>query len=310
MSDYPAHIEILSKVHLIRGENNARFPEANTLLIDDEILTLVDAGSSMRNIEITLRDLGYSVSDLDRIVLTHFHIDHKGHAADIQKIADCEMICHELAVKGVETFQGLVDYYGIDSNKYYDDWRALLNLRFGHVATDYNVTGTFTEGDTIECGETDLIPIHLPGHTIDHTCFGINSLETLFLVDIDLTRFGPWYGNEVSDIDEFKKSVDRVIDMNPKVGISSHLIDPVEVGLDARLRTFRAVFEKREKRILDNIAKGIDTVDKLSKAPTIYPRIPMDVYYAFEIFMLEKHIDLFKRNGVIREEDGHYILER
>ena len=310
MSDYPAHIEIMSNVHLIRGENNARFPEANTILIDDEILTLVDAGSSMKNIEKTLRDLCYSISDIDRIVLTHFHIDHKGHAADIQKIVDCEMICHELAVGGVETFQGMVDYYGIGGNKYYDDWRSMINLKFGHVTSEYTITGTFSDGETINCGAVDLLSIHLPGHTIDHTCFGINDIETLFLVDIDLSRFGPWYGNKVSDIEEFKKSVDRVIEMNPKVGISSHLINPVVEGLDAKLRTFRSVFDEREKRILGNIAKGIDTIEKLSKAPTIYPRIPMDTYYVFEMFMLEKHIELFKRNGIVNEEDGCFTLER
>ncbi|MGY5881346.1 MAG: MBL fold metallo-hydrolase [Candidatus Thorarchaeota archaeon] len=310
MSEYPAHIEIMPHVHLVRGENNARFPEANTLLIDDEILTLVDSGSSMNHLETTLRDLGYSLSDLDRIVLTHFHIDHKSHAADIQKVADCEIVCHKLAKKGVETFQGLVDYYGIEGHKYYDDWRALLDLRFSHITTDYNVTRTFSDRETISCGEIDLIPIHLPGHTIDHTCFGINGLDIMFLVDIDLTRFGPWYGNKVSDIEEFKKSVDRVIDMNPKVGISSHLINPVEEGLDARLRSFRAIFDEREQRILDSIAKGIDTIEKLTKAPTIYPRIPMPVYYAFEMFMLEKHIELFKRNGIIREENGSFVVER
>ena len=46
MVSYPIHIEIQPRVHLIRGANEARFPEANTLLIDDEIITLVDAGSN------------------------------------------------------------------------------------------------------------------------------------------------------------------------------------------------------------------------------------------------------------------------
>ena len=202
MTDYPAHIEIMPQVHLIRGENNAKFPEANTLLIDDEILTLVDAGSSIRNTEKTLRDLSHSISDIERIILTHFHIDHKGHAADIQKVANCEIVCHELAVEGVETFQGMVDYYGIRGHKYFDDWRNLIDLNFGHVTSNYKVNSTFSDGQTITCGSIDLLSIHLPGHTIDHTCFGINDLETLFLVDIDLTRFGPWYGNKVSDIEE------------------------------------------------------------------------------------------------------------
>jgi glyoxylase-like metal-dependent hydrolase (beta-lactamase superfamily II) len=297
-------------VHLVRGENRARFPEANTLLIDDEILTLVDAGSSIANIETTLKDLGHQVSDIARIVLTHFHIDHKGHASQIQEISDCEVICHPLAETGVKTFEGMVDYYGIGGHRYYEDWRGLLDLRFNHVVTNYKVTGNFQDGKSINCGETELIPIHLPGHTIDHTCFGINGMETLLLVDIDLTRFGPWYGNRVSDVTEFKTSVQKVIDLNPKIGISSHLMNPVIEDLDARLRTYLSIFDTREERILDSISHGFDTVEKLVMRPTIYPRIPRDAYLVFEQFMIEKHLEILMKAGLVREEDGVLSIEK
>jgi len=310
MSDYPVHIEILPHVELIRGENRARFPEANSLLIDDEILTLVDAGSSMYNIERTLIDLGYSLQEIDRIILTHFHIDHKGHAARIQEIADCELVCHPLAVNGVKTFQGMVDYYGIAGNRYYDSWRKLLDLRFKHVIVEYNVTGTFDEKREIDCGDTQLIPMHLPGHTLDHTCFGINDYETIFLVDIDLTHFGPWYGNRVSDIEDFRDSMKKVIEIQPKLGISSHLINPVSEGLVDRLKQYKSIFDEREARIIANISRGIDTIEKLAKTPTIYPRIPMDAYYTFEIFMLEKHVELLEKNGVVTIEDDILSLQK
>ncbi len=310
MSDYLSHIEILPHVHLIRGENQARFPEANSLLIDDEILTLIDAGSSMMNIEATLKDLGHALKDIDRIVLTHFHIDHKGHAAEIQNQAECELLCHPLAVEGVETFDGMVDYYGIAGNRYYDSWRTLLDMRFKHVTVSYDVTGTFDENKEIDCGKTTLIPLHLPGHTIDHTCFGINDYDTLLLVDIDLTRFGPWYGNRVSDIDDFKASIERVIELDPTTGISSHLINPVSDGLSERLKRYRAIFDERETRIIENISCGINTIEALARAPTIYPRIPMDAYYVFEIFMLEKHIELLERDGVISVENGTFSVQK
>ncbi|MHA2152520.1 MAG: MBL fold metallo-hydrolase [Candidatus Thorarchaeota archaeon] len=310
MSEYPAHLEIEPHVHLVRGENRARFPEANSLLIDDEVLTLVDAGSSMHNLEITLKDLDYQVDDVERVILTHFHIDHKGHASHIQDVSGCEVICHPLAETGVKTFEGMVEFYGIGGHQFYDDWRALLDSRFNHVLTSYRVTGNFTDGKVINCGETDLIPIHLPGHTIDHTCFGINGLETILLVDIDLTRFGPWYGNEVSDIDTFKESIQQVIDLEPKMGISSHLMNPVIEELDERLQTYLSIFDKRENQILDNLTIGYDTIEKLSKKPTIYPRIPIDAYLVFEQFMLEKHIELMIKNGLVREEDGQIFIER
>ena len=310
MSDYPTHIEILQDVHLIRGENRARFPQANSLLIDDEIRTLIDAGTSMKNIKSTLSDLNLSLKDIDRIILTHFHIDHKGHAAEIQEIAECELLCHPLAVKGVKTFDGMVEYYGIAGNRYYNSWRTLLDTKFKHVNVDYNVTGTFNENKEIDCGATKLIPLHLPGHTIDHTCFGINDYQTFFLVDIDLTRFGPWYGNKVSDIEDFKESVEKVIELEPTTGISSHLINPVTEGLDKRLKEYRAIFDEREARVIENIERGINTIEGLAKQPTIYPRIPMDAYYVFEIFMLEKHIELLVRNEVVSVEDGILSIQK
>jgi hydroxyacylglutathione hydrolase len=308
--DYPIHIELEPKIHLIRGENRARFPEANCILVDDEVLTLVDAGASRRNIASTLRDLGHTLADIDRIVLTHFHVDHKGLAGEIQKEAECELICHPLSREGVSSFQGLIKCYGIDRHRCFVSWKGLMRTRLPHVMGNYNVTGTFDDKKPISCGSTDLIPIHLPGHTKDHTCFGLNGLDTVLLVDIDLTQFGPWYGNDVSDIEEFRRSVERLIEMHPITGISSHRVKPISEGLDTELRRYLAIFDQREERILNNIEKGFDTLEKLSGVPTIYPRIPYDLYMAFEEFMLEKHIELFVKKGVLEETDGHLKIVR
>ncbi|MFX1483599.1 MAG: MBL fold metallo-hydrolase, partial [Promethearchaeota archaeon] len=231
MSTYPAHIEIEPRVHLIRGENEARFPEANTLLVDDEILTLVDAGSNPNQVFSTLRDLGHRPEDLERIVLTHFHADHKGYAEYLRQLSDCEVLCHPLAEDGVATFKNMLKFIGIDNQEVKDHWLNLLESRLPHVKNDYVVNGNFQDGVAIDCGEVKLIPLHSPGHTHDHTCFGINGLEKILLVDIDLTDFGPWYGNAVSNLEQFKKSIERIIDLEPKMGISSHLLDPVTVGL-------------------------------------------------------------------------------
>ena len=109
MSEYAPSIEIEPRVHLIRGLNKARFPEANALLIDDEILTLVDAGSDMGQVSRTLKSIGYGMEDIERLILTHFHLDHKHHSEEIHEIAGCEVICHPLSDKGVVTFQGMVE---------------------------------------------------------------------------------------------------------------------------------------------------------------------------------------------------------
>ena len=310
MPEYAAHLEIEPKVYLIRGLNKSRFPEANSILIDDEILTLIDAGSDKGQIESTLRSLGHELNELDRIVLTHFHIDHKGHAEFLRETSECEVLCHPLSDHGIETFRGMAEYYGISTHPRFSIWKSRIESWLPHVTGDYIITGHYTDRKPISCGEVEITPVHLPGHTVDHTCFGINGLQTIFLVDIDLTRFGPWYGNEVSDIRDFEKSIRTVIDIGPKVGISSHLLEPVVDNLNERLTAYLMSFEEREKRVLVNIAAGYDTIEKLANAPTIYPRIPDEVFLLFEEFMLRKHIDLLEKEGKLNENEGRFSIER
>ncbi|MFW9834158.1 MAG: MBL fold metallo-hydrolase [Candidatus Thorarchaeota archaeon] len=305
MSDYPTHLEVEPKVHLVRGANNARFPEANTLLVDDEILTLVDAGSSPTQVFSTLKDLGHKPEDLDRVVLTHFHADHKGYASYFRKTSDCQILCHPLAREGVESFQTMMKYIGIERTEEKEQWLSLLNARLPHVQNDYIVDETFRDNKPIDCGEVQLIPIHSPGHTHDHTCFGINGVEKILLVDIDLTEFGPWYGNLVSNLEDFKRSIEHIIDLEPKMGISSHLLDPVTESLEEKLKRYLAYFEERDEEILKLIADGFDNIEQLARRPIIYPRIPHPVYLLFERFMIEKHIELLVKKDLVILEAGH-----
>ncbi|MGY5852427.1 MAG: MBL fold metallo-hydrolase [Candidatus Thorarchaeota archaeon] len=310
MSDYEVSIEIEPQVHLIRGANRARFPEANCLLIDDEILTLIDAGSDLNHVEKTLNDLGHAMTDLDRVVLTHFHIDHKNHAEEIRNIANCEIICSRRSEKGIRTFEGMVEFYGSGVHRFFDTWKKRIGEWIPQVVSDYHVDGNFRDGVPVSCGEIDIIPIHLPGHTVDHTGFGINGLDTIFLVDIDLTRFGPWYGNVVSDIEYFKRSIEIIMELDPKVALSSHLLDPVTESVQEQLQRYLDIFDERDERILTNLADGHDTVEKLALVPTIYPRIPHDLFYIFEEIMLEKHLEVMIQNDVVKKEDSRYKIVR
>ncbi len=308
MSDYSACMEVEPRVYLIRGLNKAQFPEANSLLIDDEILTLVDAGSSREQVASTMRSLGHRPENLDRIVLTHFHIDHKGHAEYFRELSGCEVICHPLSEKGIRTFEGLASYWGVNDQSIIEKWRTWLQGWLPHVTSDYEITGHYQDMKPITCGEVELSPMHLPGHSWDHTCFGINGFETFFLVDIDLTDFGPFYGTVVSDISVFKQSIKRVIELAPKTGISSHLLDPVTDNLLGRLERFLSVFDRREADILTRISEGHDTIQKLASLPTIYPRIPYDAVFFFEETMLKKHIEILRESGAIYLDGERLVI--
>jgi metal-dependent hydrolase (beta-lactamase superfamily II) len=136
LDNYPIHIEITPHVHLIRGENQARFPAANTVLIDDEILTLLDAGTTLQRIFSTLKDLGHHPSDIDRIILSHYHTDHKGYAEHLRSISDCEVLCHPHSKDAVASFETMLKSVGYLEQTLLDDWLNLLSKRLPHTMED------------------------------------------------------------------------------------------------------------------------------------------------------------------------------
>src|SRR5207244_11874187 len=52
----------------------------------------------------------------------------------------------------------------------------------------------FVDGETFDLGRVSVRVIHAPGHTRGHCCIAIEPDGVLYLGDIDLTSFGPYYG--------------------------------------------------------------------------------------------------------------------
>jgi len=67
------------------------------LVIAGEELTLVDTGMPKNTEKILgyIRELGWQPSDVSRILLTHFHIDHAGSAYEIRKLTNAKIAIHQ-----------------------------------------------------------------------------------------------------------------------------------------------------------------------------------------------------------------------
>ncbi|MGH8572996.1 MAG: MBL fold metallo-hydrolase [Gammaproteobacteria bacterium] len=63
---------------------------------DDDSVTLIDTGEAGSGpaIDASLRQLGLAPGDLDRLVLTHFHDDHTGSAAEVSSWGAVQVIAH------------------------------------------------------------------------------------------------------------------------------------------------------------------------------------------------------------------------
>lgn len=63
---------------------------------DETGVTLIDAGSAGSGPELRagLAELGLGTMDVDRLILTHFHDDHAGGAAEVTGWGDVEVLAH------------------------------------------------------------------------------------------------------------------------------------------------------------------------------------------------------------------------
>ena len=61
---------------------------------------------------------------------------------------------------------------------------------------------------------TSVRAIHAPGHTRGHCAFLVEPEGILFLGDIDLSSFGPFYGDAWSDLEDFERTLALVRGMD------------------------------------------------------------------------------------------------
>ncbi|MGH3569419.1 MAG: MBL fold metallo-hydrolase [Pseudonocardia sp.] len=87
-----AAIELLSNLHLLA-------PGGWQVYVwrDEDGITLVDAGAvgSGPELRAGLAELGLRTGDVDRLVLTHFHDDHAGGAAEVAGWGEVEVLAHD-----------------------------------------------------------------------------------------------------------------------------------------------------------------------------------------------------------------------
>ena len=156
----------------------------NTYLIEDDPLTLVDSGpnsgKALDELEQALAAHGYRVEDLQRIVITHQHIDHEGLVAILARRSGAEVCALDLLAPWLSDYaaqtvaddafsQALMRRHGLPS----DVIVALsgVSQAFRGWGAACEVTRALTHGGSLEFAGRTLHVHHRPGHSPSDTVF-------------------------------------------------------------------------------------------------------------------------------------------
>ncbi|SHI09240.1 MBL fold metallo-hydrolase [Desulfosporosinus lacus] len=281
--------ELLPKFFFIPGEHQGRYPYCNGLLIDSDLKVIVDAGFGQSRREAILE-----TGHVDVIINTHFHLDH---AFGNKCFPDARVWAHVLDAPALRSQKEFLVYTGLNRNPKFPEGYPFPNAMLGRV-----VERELVDGETLDFGDIVLQVLHTPGHTPGHISLYEPKERILFSGDIDLSPFGPWYGNASSSIEEFSASIRRLIELNPKVMLTSHS-GMVTDNIQERLREYAEKLDQRDEKILQNLRVPLSK-QELMEMKIIYKRYPepQSLYQYFEEVMVEKHLRRLIRLGKISFE--------
>jgi glyoxylase-like metal-dependent hydrolase (beta-lactamase superfamily II) len=168
----------------------------NCYLIEDDPLTLVDtgpnSGKALDELERALRAHGHRIEDLERILITHQHLDHLGLVGVLARRSGAEVCVLDVLAPVVEEF-------GAHAERD-DELAVALMLRHGiprdvvtalrAVSRSFRGWGSsapvdrpLADGEELEFAGRTLQVLHRPGHSPSDTLFWDADRRVLFAGD-------------------------------------------------------------------------------------------------------------------------------
>lgn len=183
-------------IHLIPVYSPFPLGIINVYLFTHEPLTLVDCGpnlpQSLSSLEKGLAKTGFSLEDIQRVIITHEHPDHYGLIRTLVERSGAKVCCHYRIKAMIEDFSSqrekrrmaylsfleeagvpepVIEYVRKDTEK-------PAGLR-----SETPVDLSLQDGDIIPCDQASLQVLHTPGHSMGSICLYCEQEQILFTGD-------------------------------------------------------------------------------------------------------------------------------
>ncbi len=280
-------------VRVLVGAARGAYPYANSVLVRGSAETLVIDPS------LSLVD---AAPPADLVLVSHAHEDHVAGLGAY----DVPVLTHEKDLAALRSRTAMVADYGLPPDAA-EQTETMLREQF--LVRDRPHATAFTDGAVFDLGGRTVTVVHLPGHTAGHCGFLIEPDGFLFVADIDLTSFGPFYGGASSSLPDFEASVRRCREIDARWYGTAHQKGVVEGATEfgRRLDAYFAVVERRDATLLSYLGEP-RTVEEIAERGLVYrPHVEGPHVRPVERRTAAQHLGRLVEAGLATEvEEGRF----
>ncbi|MDO8431433.1 MAG: MBL fold metallo-hydrolase [Candidatus Binatus sp.] len=273
LPDYARHSP---RVATVLGKNPSAFtgPGTNTYIVGTSSRPLLlDTGQGVAVyidlLEAAMKELAHS-SELDRIVLTHAHVDHLGGVKQVtERFGSMEVL--KMPWEGHDAPAGAITPIGHD---------AIVE----------------TDGVTLRA-------VHTPGHAPDHLCYYLEEERALFTGDVVLGAGTTVIPDDTGDLADYMDSLRRLLELDLETIYPAH--GPVIRKPRQKIREYIAHRELRERQVLEALKDG--PLEPMAIVKKIYTDVPEYLHQA-AASSVRSHLGKLKRDGRVVEHEKRWSL--